>query len=134
MAFGSEHVSGGEEKENKYGVMKGNQLASHRWAFNIPETVIITNRKGYVRWEKKYHGEGCVQGFLRQPHSSSTQRDHGAAMEDGTWTKAARPVPGSSSQTPLEHRKSDLQGWTEAVIGPENSIDWKKTHRASMRF
>lgn len=46
MAFSSEHASGGEEKENKYGVMMENQLAPHRWAFHILETVIVTNLKG----------------------------------------------------------------------------------------
>jgi hypothetical protein len=46
MAFGSGHTSGGKEKENKYGVMEGNQLAPHRWAFNISETIIATNMRG----------------------------------------------------------------------------------------
>ena len=46
MACGSELASGGKEEENKYGVMEGNQLAPHRRAFYILETVTVTNMKG----------------------------------------------------------------------------------------
>lgn len=53
MAFGSGHASGGEEKENKYGVMEGNQLALHRWAFSIPKMVTAVNMRSEVRWGKK---------------------------------------------------------------------------------
>lgn len=38
---------------------------------------------------------------------------------------AARPAPGSSSQTPLRVGKVALQGWTEVVVRPENSVDWR---------
>lgn len=40
MAFGSEHDSGGEEKENKYRVTEENQLAPHRWCFNSLKTIL----------------------------------------------------------------------------------------------
>jgi hypothetical protein len=33
------------KKENKYGVMEGNQLAPHRWAFSIPERVAAANMR-----------------------------------------------------------------------------------------
>lgn len=39
MAFGSGRAFGGEEGENKYGVMVGNQLALHRWTLSLPEMV-----------------------------------------------------------------------------------------------
>lgn len=45
-AFGSGHASGGEEKENKYGGMAGNQLASHRWVFHNLEAVVVPHRRG----------------------------------------------------------------------------------------
>lgn len=45
MAFGSGHAFGGEEEENKYGVMVGNKLALHRWTLNIPEMVTAVNMR-----------------------------------------------------------------------------------------
>lgn len=45
MASGSGHAFGGEEEENKYGVMVGNQLAFHRWILRIPEMATAVNMR-----------------------------------------------------------------------------------------
>lgn len=85
MAFGSELAFGGEERENKYGVMEGNQLAPRRQAFSVLEAVTVANMNGSVKWGEKSQAESCALGFMRPPHSSRSTRGVG-----GSW---ARPGP-----------------------------------------
>lgn len=125
MAFGSGHASGSEAKENKYGVVEGNQLALHRWAFSIPEMVTAVNMRSKVRWGKKSHREACVQGFVRCFHSSHcVQKDQGTAVQGGAGTKAANPVPRAQAQTRnMEgkvHRNRLTQGWVPKYHWEDN--------------